>query len=266
MTKRLRDERRERGLYLPIEAAEILGVNRSWIKQHRKQFPPTVQHGARMVYTEMDLDTMRRYIENPPPSPQTQRRDRLAAEGWYTIKSAARKFGVPCITWSVSIAKGRAPKPTHRIGTLRYYSREEASSIAAKIRTQKSPPGSLTLKQMADRLGVVVSTLTYHLRKWKDIGTRANARSRWYFEADYEEIARRMAERPLSARRERLDGMLTTAEVAKRLGLGHQELRNKLFYRRLNLVVKFQGRLYYSLEDVMVMRRTFGLPVQVPML
>ena len=258
---RIKDERRRLGLYSHTEVRELLGVSSGWVQQ----FPARHLLGRRYYYDAADLDQMRRSLENPHPNYQTVERDRKTVQGWYSIKSAARAFGIPGITWQKNVSEGRVPRPSHRVGACWYYSRDDAETIAATIAGKRRPLGCLTAEQLARRVGMSRCRLAWYFRKWTDIGTTVGPKRRWFSEDDVEEVRRRLdhARRPAA--------MMSTREVASRLGLSFKQFKNKLYpaqdKRGSAWGRKVGGKLHFTLTEVMEMRRAFGLPPPVvPML
>lgn len=265
MYQRKRDERERLGLFLATDVERMFGLGTGWCRDHEDQFPRRYQHGARLCYSQADVDRIRAYITVPQPNVQTVKRDELIEQGWFSTRAAAQYFGIPQITWRKALEEGRVPRPGHRRGAHWYYSRSEAAEIAEQFRRGRKPENHLSLRDMARRLRMRADTLSYHLQRWPDLGTRVGKRRRWYTEKDFEVVAQRMAARK-PQERVRPAGTLTTAEVAVRFGMTVKQFRNRWTYLKLNLGRRVGGRLYFTLSEVAQVRRAFGLPVVVPML
>jgi len=117
-------------LYSIVQAARVLGVGDALLTYRidRGQLPrPQIKKGARWYYDDAGLAELRQQIEASPPN--SARSNPFEHEGYLNVKQAADWMGMPSITLQTWLDKERVPQPTHDIGGVSYWTRDEVRAI-----------------------------------------------------------------------------------------------------------------------------------------
>lgn len=120
---------RHEGYLSRRQVAKLL--NTTYSDVWRSCSPPTHQIGKRYYYAQDQVPSLLEQLKNKTRKPSASPSAQAEAGGLFSQASAARALGMPAITLSGWIKSGRAPTPTHKIGSYvdKFFDKKDLAKI-----------------------------------------------------------------------------------------------------------------------------------------
>jgi hypothetical protein len=131
------------GLVSMHRASALVGIPYNRLTTDKSLPRPTHQHGQRRYYKADDLAALKKAWREMPS--QCQRNPRWAEckrQGFLSGADAAKALGMPLITFSVWLAKGKLPKPMRKAAGLkqRLYNAKDVQAMRKLLKVHGYKP------------------------------------------------------------------------------------------------------------------------------
>jgi len=107
-----------------------ISLIRTWMNAMKIK-APDIPKGKKLYYQRSDIEILKKQIANVKSKENYWKHhwDYLASQGYYSQQALARHLKIPSITLAYWKANKGLPPPTHKIGSLMLYTKEDVEKI-----------------------------------------------------------------------------------------------------------------------------------------